>query len=161
EPRALLLLGLAGEVWPTSGLCRAGLGELARHQRGEFATLLPRRRAVMNRSTPQRAFTLIELLVVIAIIGILASLLRPCLAKAKSRARRVEETSAARQLVLGVQLYADENEDTMFPGYVSDPAAMDDRGQTLSFPVNARYPWRMVPYLSGSMALIYSGENRA
>jgi prepilin-type N-terminal cleavage/methylation domain-containing protein len=115
----------------------------------------------MNRPTPQRAFTLIELLVVIAIIGILASLLLPCLARAKSRARMVEETSAARQLLLGVQLYADENEEAMFPGYVSDSAAMDDRGQTLSFPVNARYPWRIVPYLSGSMAVIYSGENRA
>jgi hypothetical protein len=38
---------------------------------------------------------------------------------------------------------------------------VDNLGQVLSFPVNARYPWRIAPYMSGSMELIYSGENRA
>jgi prepilin-type N-terminal cleavage/methylation domain-containing protein len=107
------------------------------------------------------AFTLIELLVVIAIISILAALLLPCLAKARNRARMVEEMSAGRQLMLGVQMYADDHDGAVFPGYVSDSVAVDNRGQSLSFPVNARYPWRIVPYLSGSMELIYSGENRA
>jgi prepilin-type N-terminal cleavage/methylation domain-containing protein len=108
-----------------------------------------------------QAFTLIELLVVIAIIAILAALLLPCLAKAKNKARMIEETSAGRQLMLAVQMYADDHDGAVFPGYVSDPAAVDDHGQPLSFPVNARYPWRIIPYLSGSMELIYSGVNRA
>ena len=110
---------------------------------------------------PQRAFTLIELLVVIAIISILAALLLPCLAKTKNRARMIEETSAGRQLMLAVQMHADDHDGEIFPGYVTDTSAVDDQGQPLNFPENARYPWRIVPYLSGSMPLIYSGENRA
>jgi prepilin-type N-terminal cleavage/methylation domain-containing protein len=107
------------------------------------------------------AFTLIELIVVIGIIAILASLLLPALAKAKTKARMVEEISAGKQLMIAAQMYTDDHKGAIFPGYVSDPTAVDDQGKTLSFPVNTRYPWRIVPYLSGSMKLIYSGENRA
>lgn len=110
---------------------------------------------------PAQGFTLIELLVVVAIISILAAMLLPCMARAKSKARMIEEMSAGRQLMLGVQMYGDDHDGAMFPGYVTDADAVDDRGQTLFFPENARYPWRIVPYLSGSMDLIYSGENRA
>ena len=109
----------------------------------------------------RNGFTLIELLVVIAIIAILAAMLLPCLAKVKNRARMIEETSAGRQLMLAVQMYADDHNDAVFPGYAADPGAVDDWGRPVNFPENARYPWRIVPYLSGSMALIYSGENRA
>ncbi len=109
---------------------------------------------------PRHGFTLIELLVVIAIIAILASLLLPALARAKTRARMVEEISAGRQLAAAAQMYSDDFNGAVFPGYVSDSKAVDDQGQLLSFPENARYPWRIVPYLSGSMMLIYSGQNR-
>lgn len=109
----------------------------------------------------RHAFTLIELLVVIAIISILATLLLPGLAKAKNKARMIEEMSAGRQLMFGVQMYADDHNGAIFPGYVTDASAVDDQGQSLFFPENARYPWRIVPYMSGSMQLIYSGVNRA
>ena len=109
----------------------------------------------------RRGFTLIELLVVIAIISILAALLLPALAGAKNQAHMVEEMSAGRQLMLGVQMYADDWNGAMFPGYVASTSAVDDQRQPLFFPENARYPWRIVPYMSGSMRVIYSGVNQA
>ena len=126
----------------------------ARNRAGRTADAPPAQRAA-------RGFTLVELLVVIAIISILASLLLPALTKAKTKARMIEEVSAGRQLMLAVKMYGDDFNGAVFPGYVSDAHAVDDQNQPLFFPENARYPWRIVPYLSGSMKLIYSGENRA
>ena len=63
------------------------------------------------RKSKRTAFTLIELLVVIAIIAILASLLLPALARAKSRAQRINCTSNLKQVGIGHRLFGSDHGD--------------------------------------------------
>jgi len=57
-----------------------------------------------------RAFTLIELLVVLAVIGILAALLLPALSGARARGLEVACWNNLKQLTLGTQMYAGDNQ---------------------------------------------------
>ncbi len=76
------------------------------------------------RTKRNKGFTLIELLVVIAIIAILAAMLLPALARAKSSAQRVACLNKQRQWGLAMLMYTQDNEETV-------PRESETQGSTL------------------------------
>ncbi len=89
---------------------------------------------ISRRTTLKSGFTLIELLVVIAIIAILAGMLLPSLAKAKSKAQGIMCMNNTKQLMLAWQMYVGDNNDQM-PGSFHGGLAQNPT------PDDPRAPW--------------------
>jgi prepilin-type N-terminal cleavage/methylation domain-containing protein len=84
-------------------------------------------------------FTLIELLVVIAIIAILASMLLPALAKAKTKAIKIKCTSNLKQLGLVSVMYANDYNEKF-------PSMQDPFTKT-----TGAWPWDLPAYVANQL----------
>ena len=104
----------------------------------------------MEKLSDRKGFTLIELLVVIAIIAILAALLLPALAKAKSKAIRIQCTSNIKQWGMAVAMYAGDNRD-YFPANPTSDGATGFAWVAKSWN-NMFYPQYLYPNRVGSAA---------
>ncbi len=84
----------------------------------------------MNKKT---GFTLIELLVVIAIIAILAAILFPVFAQARTKARQTSDLSNLKQLGLAWLMYAQDYDETYVPRGVFVPNCGEGAGRDWGF----------------------------
>jgi prepilin-type N-terminal cleavage/methylation domain-containing protein len=110
----------------------------------------------------KKAFTLIELLVVIAIIAILAAILFPVFAQARSKARQASGLSNIKQVALAIYMYT-QDYDEQFPraGWECQTNA-DDAG----IPVGSRNAcggtnWQNVtqPYTKNAAIYVSPGDS--
>jgi len=106
----------------------------------------------------RRAFTLIELLVVIAIIAILAAILFPVFAQAKTAAKKAADLSNTKQLNTSVQIYMADVDDTM-PVFFANYGTCLPVAPTLCG-YRAMWQYHIYPYLKNWDLLTAPGDTK-
>ncbi|MCC6728411.1 MAG: prepilin-type N-terminal cleavage/methylation domain-containing protein [Chthonomonadales bacterium] len=104
----------------------------------------------MRRSS--RAFTLIELLVVIAIIAILAAILFPVFAQARSKARQASCLSNLKQVGLAAMMYAQDYDETLVLPYRWHPETWGACANKFTY-----WPSKLLPYTRNEGVLLSPG----
>ncbi len=95
----------------------------------------------------ETGFSLLELLVCLGIVAGLMALVIPVASQCITKAEQAREIAGARQAITAWRAFAAENDGLILPGYQAAPGVVNASGQTLRFPANARYVFRLAPYL--------------
>ena len=99
------------------------------------------------RLSIQRGFSLVELLATLGIVAFLITAVIPMTNMCLRKANETRELAGARRTIEAWNSYAADNSGAVLPGYKSEPGVVNGRGQPLHFPANARYVFRLAPYL--------------
>lgn len=106
-------------------------------------------------------FTLVELAIILFITSILASLSVAGFKVAREKSQMATEVNAARNLMIAYLDYASDHSGKLLPGYQTDETTTNLNGDLLYHPVNARYPWRLIPAIPKiEGVLLYNGTER-
>ncbi len=98
-------------------------------------------------SRADRGVTLVELMVTMGIAMILMAAAFPIGKHCIERARASAELAGARSSITAWRAYSADNNNAIIPGYQADEATVNAQGQRVGFPANARYVFRLAPYL--------------
>lgn len=101
---------------------------------------------------PKVAFTLIELLVVIAIIAILAAMLLPALARAKSRAKRIACVNNLRETGVAFKTWALDNQGSYPMLVASTDGGPPNQTQLMQNPPLAGYLYQVFGVMSNELS---------
>ena len=106
------------------------------------------------------AFTLIELLVVIAIIAILAGLLLPALAKAKSKGQGVSCLNNTKQTGLGMMIYSSEFDERLAGRSWAAPPYVNSNNLACGGEWQQTPAFLLDRFIGGSMTFVCPGKQR-
>jgi prepilin-type N-terminal cleavage/methylation domain-containing protein/prepilin-type processing-associated H-X9-DG protein len=128
-----------------------------------FPAMLPRcyfRPHVSLRRS--RGFTLIELLVVIAIIAILAAILFPVFAQARTKARQIACLSGMKQIGNAIVMYSQDYDEMFVPGNVANGSGTNYYDFLLDPYVKSRDVWTCLDAVTATATQVRNiGMNEA